>query len=76
MGLIRQDRMPRQKERPQREPGPVVSPSVEEGPRARAFQAQLVFLVDASDFAQFFLANFALTLCSQVICEAEGGHST
>lgn len=37
-----------------------------------AFQTQHVFLVDASDFAQFFLASFALTLCSQVICEAEG----
>ena len=37
-----------------------------------AFQTQHVFLVDASDFAQFFLASFALTLCSQLICEAEG----
>ena len=47
---------------------------VEEGPHcARAFQAQHVFLVDASDFTQFFLASFSLTLCSQVICEAEGG---
>ena len=44
-----------------------------QGRAAHAFQTQHVFLVDASDFAQFFLASFALTLCSQVICEAEGG---